>query len=318
MRQICLAALCLFSAGAAFAADALAADPGPNTAVLATGGDQTVFDVFGKALCAQGVAGVTCETRTTNLWQDNINGLVEGTFNFALLSSDRLKLVVEGDVEVPKVSELRAVLALPATQVTILARPDRNISAADDLRRRPVRTAPVATLGPFLAWLEADGWGGDDLAGFGPMGFENSVNGVCAGAFDAFVFVDGHPGELTNLATRRCPLKLVPLADETAAKLPSQFPEIVTTTIAAGLYPGEDRPIASIGGYIVLLTLASTPDALVERWLTAVLAGYGDIQKAHLSLPVWPIEKLRPRSFAVPMHPGAERGFAAKGITPRL
>ena len=314
MSRFLLAGLCVLAAGGA-----LAADPGPNDAVLGTGGPQSVFEAFGKAMCARAktVSGLGCETREIETWQMGLEGLADGRLNFALVTTDRLMLVVAGDIEVDKASELRAVLALPATQVTILARPDRGISVADDLRKRFIRTAPPQTLGPFLDWLDEDGWGGEDLAGFGPMGFENSVDGVCAGTFDAVVYLDGHPGELTDIATKRCPLRLVPLADEAAARLTLTHPEIVATTIPGGLYPGEDRPVASIGGYTVLLTLASAPESLVERWLGAILGGYAEVQASHKSLASWPADKLRPRAFPVPLHPGAERAFAAKGITPK-
>ncbi|MSO71300.1 MAG: TAXI family TRAP transporter solute-binding subunit [Alphaproteobacteria bacterium] len=314
MLRIALALVCALGASGAFAAE-----PGANTVVLGTGGGQSVFESFGKALCARGktVSGLGCEMRENETWLNGLQALADGRVNFTFLTTDRLLSVVEGDVELPNPAEWRAVLALPATQVTILARPDRNIAVADDMRGRKIRTAPPQILGAFLDWLAEDKWGADDLAGFGPMGFENSVNGVCAGEFDAVVFLDGHPGELTDLAIKRCPLRLVPLADETVAKLVLTHPEIVATTIPGGIYPGTDKPVASIGGYTVLLTTASTPDALVERWLGAILAGYAEVQAAHKSLAPWTADKLRPRAFPVPIHPGAERAFAAKGLGPK-
>lgn len=314
MRPIALALLCALGAGGAFAAE-----PGANTIVLGTGGGQGVFDTFGNALCARGktVSGLGCEARENETWINGVEALADGRVNFTFLTTDRLLSVVEGDVEAPNSAEWRAVLALPATQVTILARPDGNIAVADDLRGRKIRTAPPQMLGAFLDWLAEDNWGADDLAGFGPMGFENSVNGVCDGSFDAVVFLDGHPGELTDIATKRCPLRIVPLADETAAKLVLTHSEIVATAIPGGLYPGADKPVASIGGYTVLLTTAATSDALVERWLGAILAGYPEVQAAHKSLRAWTVDKLRPRAFPVPIHPGAERAFAAKGLGPK-
>ena len=288
---------------------AAAAPATAQTLTIGTGGPNSIFQAFGEMICAPAAAieGLNCETRASRGWRESLADMGTGAQNLALLASDRLAEAAERGDETLAAANAAAVLALPARSVTILVRADSDIQTMDGLRGRNVRTAPRQQIWPFLQWLREAGWGGEDVQGFAELGYENSVNSLCDGNTEAAIFLDGHPGQLTRIATDRCPLRLVSIDDDAVDRVVELFPDIARSQIPAQTYTGQDQPTSSFGTYLVLAARADVDADAVRKLMTALYDDYAEVSADLEPLRTWGRERLVRERFPLPLHPGAER-----------
>ena len=182
-----------------------------------------IYYKYGEIFCnlAQNGGGQACQNVETQEFPENIAGLTDGEFTFGIMSSEWLDDAYQGygrreqDGPAPT---LRPVLALPSTVVTVLARPGANIREPLELKGLRVRTAPPRRIMPFRLWRGETDWQEEDFRSFGPLGFENSLIQLCADEADAVIYVDGHPGQMTQIATAKCELDLVAMGDAGAER----------------------------------------------------------------------------------------------------
>lgn len=305
---------------AAAAALALAA-PGAlaQQVTIGSGHVASIYHRYGEILCglAQNGGGQACENVETLNFPENIDGLTQGKFTFGIMSSEWLDQAYQGvgrrEVEGP-LPKLRAVLALPSTVVTVLARPGANIREPLDLKGRRVRTAPISRIMPFRLWLGETDWQEEDFRTFGPMGFENSLIQLCADEADAVVFVDGHPGRMTNIATDKCELDLVAMNDEGAARVVEKDPTLMATEIPGGLYPRHPEATRTFGTYVVLVANEDAPEEAVYAMVKSVFADFDTLRAGHDALSGWQPEYMKSLNFPAPLHPGAERFYREAGL----
>lgn len=298
----------IFALGLMSAA-ALASSAGAQTLTIGTGGPATIYQMFGDVICAPAskIDGLHCGTRQVSSWRQSLDDLASGEQNLALLGSDRLAEMVEVADEALIAAEAHAVLALPARSVTVLVRADSNIESMDGLKGLPVRTAPRKKIWPFLQWLRESGWRAEDVARFGELGYENSVNGVCDGSIAASIFLDGHPGELTRIATERCALRLISIDDDAVTGLLDTLPDLVRTRIPAQTYAGQTETAVSFGEYIALVARPEVDAEAVYQLVKALYEGYAEASAGVVPLSTWRREQLVRDTYPIPLHPGAER-----------
>ena len=290
-------------------AAALASSANAQTLTIGTGGPTTIYQLFGEFVCAPAseIDGLHCGTRQVSSWRQSLDDLASGEQNLALLSSDRLAEMVELGDEALIAADAQAVLALPSRSVTVLVRADSDIETMDGLRGRPVRTAPRQQMWPFLQWLRESGWGAEDVARFGQLGYENSVNSLCDGSIDAAIFLDGHPGNLTRVATERCALRLVSIDDDAVIRLLDTFPDLIRTRIPVQTYAGQSQAAASFGSYVVLTARPDVDAEAVYRLVKALHEGFAEASAGVVPLSSWRRDQLVRDRFLIPLHPGAER-----------
>ncbi len=286
---------------------------------IGSGHVASIYYTYGKILCglAQNGGGQACENTETLNFPANITGLIDGTFTFGIMSSEWLDQAYQGvgrRQEEGPLPALRAVLALPSTVVTVLARPGANIRKPLDLKGLRVRTAPISLIMPFRMWLGETDWQEEDFIGFGPLGFENSLTQLCADEADAVVFIDGHPGQMTKIATEKCELELVPMNDDGAARVVDKDPTLMATEIPGGLYPQNPEPTRTYGTYVVLVANENATEEAVYSLVKSVYEDFDTLRAGHEALGGWQRDYVRTLKFPAPLHPGAERYYREAGL----
>jgi len=286
---------------------------------VGSGHVSSIYYKYGEILCdlVQSANERTCENIETKSFLENLAGLTEGEFTFALISSEWLDEAYEGYGRREKdgpMPTLRAVLALPSTVVTVLARPDSNIDGPLDLKGSRIRTAPLRTIMPFRWWLKETNWQEEDFRNVRPMGFENSLIQLCADEVDALVYLDGHPGLKTEIATAQCELDLVAMGDVGVANVIEKDRTLMSAEIPGGLYPRHPQPTKTFGTYVVLVTTENVPKDTVYGLVKSVFMDFEVLRAGHAALSAWQRHHVKGLTFPAPLHTGAELFYLEEGL----
>lgn len=260
-----------------------------------------------------GVPGLIAMAQSSRGSIDNIDGLKSGRFHSAFVQSDVAYWAYNGtgrfDGQTPA-QELRAIAALYAEHIHLIARADSGIGSVKDLKGKRVSLDERGS-GSYVnatQILEAYGLSEADLeAEF--LKSTPSADAMITGDLDAFFITSGYPvNDAIELASR-IPITLVPIDGPEAKTVTDAFPFYSSDTIPAGTYPG-------IGATETLAVGAQwiTTTAMDEDLVYAITRALWNDQArrlldvGHAKGKVVTLDTAL-RGIAIPLHPGAERHY---------
>ncbi len=292
--------------------------------VIGAGAVSGVYFPAAGAICrvvTAGDPGSRCFVESNANSSANIERLAGGLLDFAIVQSDWLMHAARGTnlFHADGADEnLRAVMALHAEPLTLVARAGANIAGPADLEGKRISIGPAFTYQRVLmeALLRAWDIGTNDLALVLEITAMEQFSALCAGEIDAAAIVTAHPSQLLGAAMQRCELKLVPVEGEQLDDLLSRRPDLAKATISGGLYTGALDDIPAFGLRAVLATTVNVDDGLVRQLTEAVLDSMAEFTGQH---PV--LAELRAgggtmisAGISLPLHPGAEAAYRARGL----
>lgn len=253
----------------------------------------------------------------------NIERLASGLLDFAIVQSDWLMHAARGTnlFHANGADEnLRAVMALHAEPLTLVARAGASIAGPADLEGKRISIGPAFTYQRVLmeALLRAWDIGTNDLALVLEITAMEQFSALCAGEIDAAAIVTAHPSPALGAAMQRCDLKLVPVEGEEVDKLLSRRPDLAKATIPGGTYTGALDDVPAFGLRAVLATTVNVDDGLVRQLTEAVLDSMAEFTGQHPVLAeVGGAEgTMVSAGISLPLHPGAEAAYRARGLLP--
>lgn len=269
-----------------------------------------ICNVFNRAYEDQ---GLRCLVESTTGSRDNLERLVRGEIDFALVQSDWQYLALNGGYrsDKTKISELRAVFSLQAHTITVVVQPDAGISAFEDLKGRRVNLGPAgsAMRSATESFLGALGWSRDDLGEIAELGMGEVSRALCAGEIDAFILPVSHPNGTIATATALCGARLLSVPDTLVGRLSTQWPFYAPAAIPAGLYSGQAEAVNSYGVRATLVTLADVPDDTVFALTRAVFADLDGLTRQLPALSHLTREEMMTAGIVAEIHQGALRYF---------
>lgn len=290
--------------------------------VIGAGAVSGVYFPAAGAICNAVVArnpGSRCFVESNDNSSANIERLAGGLLDLAIVQSDWLMHAARGTnlfrAKGPDDS-LRAVMALHAEPLTLIARAGAVISGPADLAGKRISIGPAFTYQRVLmeAMLRAWDIDTDDLALVMEITATEQFSALCAGEIDAAAIVTAHPSPILADALLRCELKLVPVEGEALDELLGQRPELSKATIAGGLYTGAVAEVPSFGLRAILASTVNVDDGLVERVTSAILDSMAGFTRQHPVLAGIDAGSMISAGIALPLHPGAEAAYRAKGL----
>ena len=119
-------------------------------------------------------------------------------------------------------------------------------------------------------------------------------------------------------AMQRCELKLVPVEGDQLDELLSRRLDLAAATIPGGLYIGALDDVPAFGLRAVLATTVNVDDGLVRQVTGAILDSMAKFSGQHPVLATVGAGggTMISAGISLPLHPGAEAAYRARGMLP--
>jgi len=294
----------------------------PQVVALGTGDVAAVYFPVGLSVCrlmnlARAEHGIRYAAEPTAGSVANVAALRAGELDFAIVQSDVQAAAVAGtgpfaDGAFP---DLRAVMALHAEPLTIVARADRGIGSIDDLAGKRVALGEAGSGQRALMqlYMAERGWTTATFAGTAELAPMDLADALCAGRVDAFVYAIGHPALVVQEATTACDTRIAAATGPAVEALLAQYPSYRTATIPGGLYRGTPRDVPTFGVQATLVTRADVADAVVRALVAGVFENFDMLRALHPALAPLDAATMAARPGPAPLHPGAAAYYRERG-----
>jgi uncharacterized protein len=285
---------------------------------ILTGGTSGVYYPVGVKLqevLEREIPDHTFKVLSTQATVENLNLLQRGSGILALAQGDILSDAWEGNPEAGFPSsrtKIRLVGSAYPNFIHLLAHKNAGILSLGDLigKRVSVGAARSGNELNARALLGAAGLSYADLLQVEYLHYGESVELFVKGELDAIIISAGLGVAAVTEASRRVPIRIVPIEREFVEENAKMFSPI---TIPAGSYPGQtaEVPTAALNNFFV--TTSDASDELIYRITKAIFDNLDTVRTAHPAAEVIALDRamaLQP----IEVHSGALRYFKEKGV----
>ncbi len=312
-----LGALALTSLGAS------AQEAADETTVLpmATGAVSGAYFPVGVSLCRVVNAdradhGLRCAAVPSQGSVENIGLLRAGDADLAIVQSDVQDAALNGTgsfAEAGAFEGLRAVMALYAEPLALVAAADAGIASLEDLPGKRVSLGEDGSgQRPLIADLMQEmGWRETALDAVTDLSPSAAATALCEGRIDAFFYAVGHPALAVGEAVSACGATLVPVQGPAVDAVTVGSPFYFAAEIPAGAYVGVDAPVPTFGVGATLVTRADVPEDQIRTVTAGILGALPDLAGFNPLLNGLDPAAMRLQALSAPLHPGAAAAFEA-------
>lgn len=260
---------------------------------------------------------LSATAETGNASVANAQLLGRGEIESAFAAADILDAAYKGvnQFKDGAVSNLRAIGALYPETVQLVVRADSGIESFDDIKGKSVSSgSPGSGQWQLLGdLLEAHGMTREDVSE-DYSSFAQSVDKIKDGNLDASLITAGLPtSSVTDLANGH-DIKIVPLAGPAIAKLQETQPYYANSTVPAGSYKGVEADVPTLAVRAIWATHADVSDEIVYAVTKALYENTETLGKVHPMGKRISVDTAL-ESVSIPVHPGAEKYYAEKGVS---
>jgi len=285
---------------------------------ILTGGTSGVYYPLGVALSkvfTDKIKGSRPSVQATKASVENLTLLQQGKGEIAFTLGDSLALAWAGDEEAgfkSKLTKLRGMTAIYPNYIQVVASKESGIQTLADLKgkRLSVGAPKSGTELNARAILEGAGLTYQDLGKIEYLPFNESVELMKNRQLDATLQSAGlGVASIRDLATS-VDIVVVEIPASVVDKVGSPY---VKVTIPANTYTGQTEPVQTAAVVNYLVTHSGVKDETVYEMTKAVYESLPDLVAAHAAARDIKLENAM-QGMPVPMHPGAEKYLAEKGI----
>ena len=292
---------------------------------IGTGGITGVYYPTGGAICrlvnkGRKEHGVRCSVESTGGSVYNINTIRAGELDMGVVQSDWQYHAYHGTgkksfIEAGPFTELRAVFAIHAEPVTIIARADAGIKTVQDLvdKRVNIGNPGSGTEATWNVMWKAMGYTNDDLKLAAQMKSAETPGALCDNKIDALFWLVGHPNGLSKEATTTCDAVMVEVSGPAIDKLVADNSFYFKATIPAGMYRGSPNDTTTFGVGATFVSSTATPENTVYQVVKAVFENFDDFKKLHPAFTNLKESEMISNGLSAPLHDGAAKYFKERG-----
>ncbi|MDR2504203.1 MAG: TAXI family TRAP transporter solute-binding subunit [Deltaproteobacteria bacterium] len=146
------------------------------------------------------------------------------------------------------------------------------------------------------------------------MGFTESIDLMRNKQLDGAWVMAGTPTAAVTEMYATANAKLISLDDALVEKIIAQYPWYSKFTIPAGVYDGQDAPVATTAVKMLLLTDSALPDDLVYDLTKTFWENLDEMSKAHSVMKTVTPDMAVKDLSGLPLHPGAEKYYRETGL----
>ena len=292
---------------------------------IGTGGITGVYYPTGGAICrlvnkGRKEHGVRCSVESTGGSVYNINTIRAGELDMGVVQSDWQYHSYHGTgkksfIEAGPFTELRAVFAIHAEPVTIIARADAGIKTVQDLvgKRVNIGNPGSGTEATWNVMWSAMGHTNDDLKLAAQMKSAETPGALCDNKIDALFWLVGHPNGLSKEATTTCDAVMVEVSGPTIDKLVADNAYYFHATIPAGMYKGSPNDTPTFGVGATFVSSTATPENTVYEVVRAVFENFDSFRKLHPAFKNLKESEMISNGLSAPLHDGAIKYYKERG-----
>ena len=290
---------------------------------IGTGGQTGVYYTAGQSVCrflnrAEAQPPIKCNAPSTAGSVTNIVSLQKGEYEFGFIQSDHQHKALKGLAPFDKdgpIEGLRAVFSLQTEILTVVAREDSGIKSFDDLKGKRVNIGVPGSgsRDTFDEVMKARGWSNADFALAGELKPAEMASALGDNNLDVITYVVGHPSGAIQEALTNVKAQLIPVQGPEIEKFLHGAGYYTAAEIPAGLYPGVDEPVPSIGGKAVLAATTETDPDVVYQLVKAVFDNLERFKRLHPAFADLQAKDMIRVGLTAPLHEGAQRFYKEKG-----
>jgi len=287
---------------------------------ILTGGTSGVYYPLGVAvskLITEKVPGARPSVQATKASVENLNLIQQGKGEIAFTLADSLADAAAGKEEAgfkAPLAKVRALGGIYPNYIQIVASKDSGIRTLADLKgkRLSVGAPKSGTELNARAILNAAGITYADLGKVEYLPFAESVELMKNRQLDATLQSAGLGVASIKDLANSVPIVVVEVPAAVIEKVGAPY---LKTTIPAGTYEGQQADVATAAVPNFLVTNAALKDDDVYAFTKAIYENLPELAAAHAAARSIKLENAM-KGSPVPFHPGAEKYFKEKGVTP--
>lgn len=314
---------CVLSSALVFALWGGAAQAAERLVTIGTGGQSGVYYLAGQEICrvlSHGSAKqpIKCSAQTSGGGVANVNGIRNGTLDFAFMQADHQFKAMKGIVPFRAygpMNDLRALFSLHDEVFTIVARKSAGIASVDDLKGKRVNIGNPGSgqRETFEELMALKGWDNTIFSRVSELRPVEQAKALGIDDIDAMSYFVGHPNAAIQEATATTDTLLVPLSNREIDQLLASRFYYARATIPGGLYRGNPVPISSIGTKAVLSTSSKTDPELVYLLVKSVFDNLESLKRLHPAFDNLKESEMIKVGLSAPLHEGALRYYKERG-----
>lgn len=283
---------------------------------ILTGGTGCTYYPLGGAMASiiQEETGINANAQSSGASAENMNTLKQGEAEVAFAQTDIASYALNGELmfEGNKVENVQAIGTLYPETVQIVTLKGSGIESVEDLKGKKVSIgAPGSGVSANAQQiLEIHGISLNDIK-VQNLSFDESVDGIQSGSIDAAFVTAGTPtGAVEALAAQK-EVKIIPISAEKVKQLIEKYPFYAEDTIPAGTY-GIDSDVTTVAVKAMLVARKDLDEETVYNITKAIFENTDKI--THAKGKLIKAETALDGIGNIPLHPGAEKYFAEKGV----
>jgi TRAP transporter TAXI family solute receptor len=212
---------------------------------------------------------------------------------------------------------LGALLPLYQLPILLVARVNSGIAGLSDLKGRRINIGiahtKVREAVDFI--MTAKGWTKRDfkLVQELPATLSQDTMAFCHGSVDAMVHIGVHPDSALQQLMDLCAAVPVDMDDADITRAVNSNPAVSTVSIPAATYPSLEKPVASFGTTIMLVSSGSLDDDTTLAVMTILAKHQASLQSIHPALGQFSVKPPDGPDIGLSLHPGAAAYFSSQG-----
>jgi TRAP transporter TAXI family solute receptor len=287
---------------------------------IATGGTGGVYYPIGGGLAEiinRHVPGYSATAEVTGASVENMGLIARGDADFAIALADTVQQAHAGTgrFEGNQIAAIRALASIYANMIQIVTPAGSGIESLADLKGKRVSVGAPGSGTEVNAQtlLAANGIRFDDFTAQ-RLNFNETADALRNGDIDAGFWSVGAPtSSILNLATSNA-VRILALSPAEIEKARAADPTFAPLTLPAGLYPGVDAPVPTLGVPNVLVVSADMSDDLAYAVTKALFEHIDELRAVHPAANETTVD-FTMVATPVPLHPGAIRYYEEIGAT---
>jgi len=288
---------------------------------IATGGTGGVYYPMGGGLAniiSKYVPYTEATAEVTTASVDNCRLVGAGKAELAFIMADTGWDAYQGKAQFKEKIPLRTVAVLYPNNMHLVTLEGKGIEKVTDLKGKRVSTGAPGSGTEIMALRVIEAYGLDPTKDMkrDKLSVSESAGALKDGKIDAFFWVGGLPtAAVTDLgATPGVKMKLIAHADAVPKMREKYGPLYVKGVIPPKTYPGQSAEIPISVVWNLLICNENMKESLVYDILKAIFDHKPELVPSHREASTLSLEHQAGGGSPIPLHPGAIRYFAEKGI----